>query len=99
MPVVAAFDGRGDEIGLVRADHAYRKFFQMERQAAGRRESLPVRASARRLQYGSCGGIGGRREADPSISDAMNHAGELIEWAEREHRDWFWRCCRDHHRL
>jgi hypothetical protein len=36
---------------------------------------------------------------DPSIADPMNHAGVLIEWAEREHREWFWRCCRDHHVL
>jgi hypothetical protein len=37
--------------------------------------------------------------ADASIADPMNHAGVLIEWAEREHRDWFWRCCRHHHVL
>ena len=36
---------------------------------------------------------------DPSIGDAMNYAGVLIEWAEREHRAWFWRCCRNHHVL
>ncbi|HSI01229.1 MAG TPA: hypothetical protein VLA02_11545 [Reyranella sp.] len=39
------------------------------------------------------------RKADPSIADPMNTAGVLIEWAEREHRDWFWRCCRHHHVL
>ena len=38
-------------------------------------------------------------KADPSIADPMNHAGVLIEWAEREHREWFWRCCRKHHVL
>jgi hypothetical protein len=37
--------------------------------------------------------------ADPSIADPMNYAGVLIEWAEREHRAWFWRCCRKHHVL
>jgi hypothetical protein len=36
---------------------------------------------------------------DPAVADPMNYAGVLIEWAEREHRDWFWRCCRDHHVL
>jgi hypothetical protein len=30
----------------------------------------------------------------PSIGDPLNHAGVCIEWAEREHRQWFWRCCR-----
>jgi hypothetical protein len=38
-------------------------------------------------------------KADTSIADPMNYAGVLIEWAEREHRDWFWRCCRDQHVL
>jgi len=38
-------------------------------------------------------------KADASISDPMNYAGVLIEWAEKEHRDWFWRCRRDHHVL
>ena len=38
-------------------------------------------------------------KADPSIVDPLNWAGVLIEWAEREHRDWFWRCCRHHHVL
>lgn len=36
---------------------------------------------------------------DASVADPMNTARVLIEWAEREHRDWFWRCCRDHHVL
>ena len=38
-------------------------------------------------------------KADAAIGDPMNHAGVLIEWAEREHRAWFWRCCRDRHIL
>lgn len=38
-------------------------------------------------------------KADSSIGDPMNYAGVLIEWAEKEHRDWFWRCCREHHVL
>src|SRR5579883_109176 len=38
-------------------------------------------------------------QLDPSIADPMNYAGVLLEWAEREHRAWFWRCCRDHHSL
>jgi plasmid stabilization system protein ParE len=37
--------------------------------------------------------------AKVSIHDPMNHAGVMIEWAEREHRAWFWRCCRDGHYL
>jgi len=37
--------------------------------------------------------------ADASVGDPMNYAGVLIEWAEKEHRDWFWRCCRHHHVL
>jgi hypothetical protein len=36
---------------------------------------------------------------DPAVPNPMNYAGVLIEWAEREHREWFWRCCRDHHVL
>lgn len=35
----------------------------------------------------------------PEVADPMNYAGVLIVWAEREHRAWFWRCCRDHHVL
>ena len=34
-----------------------------------------------------------------SIDDPMNSSGVMIEWAEREHRAWFWRCCRDGHYL
>lgn len=37
--------------------------------------------------------------ADPSLDDPLTFAGVMIEWAEREHRAWFWRCCRDHHLL
>ena len=37
--------------------------------------------------------------ADPTVADPANHAGVLLEWAEKEHRDWFWRCCRDRHLL
>ena len=36
---------------------------------------------------------------DGSVSDPANYAGVLIEWAEREHRDWFWRCCRTYQHL
>lgn len=38
-------------------------------------------------------------QADPTIADPLNYAGVLIEWAERQNREWFWRCCRDHHTL
>jgi hypothetical protein len=38
-------------------------------------------------------------KADPSIGDPMTWAGVCIEWAEREHRQWFWRCARDHRLL
>jgi hypothetical protein len=37
-------------------------------------------------------------KVDPSIADPKTWAGVCIEWAEREHRQWFWRCCR-HHQL
>lgn len=33
---------------------------------------------------------------DPSVDDAMTHAGVCIEWAEREFREWFWRCAPNH---
>jgi len=36
---------------------------------------------------------------DSSIADPQACAAVLIQWMEREHRDWFWRCCRDHHVL
>lgn len=32
---------------------------------------------------------------DPTVRNPMKYAGVLIEWAEREHRAWFWRCCRN----
>ena len=35
-------------------------------------------------------------QADRSIADPMMHAGVCIEWAEREHRSWFWRCAPNH---
>jgi hypothetical protein len=35
-------------------------------------------------------------QLDPTVGDPMNYAGVLIEWAEREHREWFWRCCLKH---
>ena len=38
-------------------------------------------------------------KVDPSIADPMTWAGVCIEWAEREHRAWFWRCTRDHQLL
>ena len=38
-------------------------------------------------------------KAHPTIADPRNHAGVMIEWAEREHRSWFWRCCRGLHHL
>jgi hypothetical protein len=38
-------------------------------------------------------------KADPSIGDPMTWAGVCIEWAEREHRQWFWRCAREHQLL
>ena len=36
---------------------------------------------------------------DPSIVDPLTYAGACIEWAEREHRQWFWRCTREHQLL
>ena len=38
-------------------------------------------------------------KAAPSIADPLTWAGVCIEWAEREHRQWFWRCTRDHQLL
>ncbi|SEP41580.1 hypothetical protein SAMN02990966_05938 [Rhodospirillales bacterium URHD0017] len=35
-------------------------------------------------------------QIDGSVEDAMAYAGVCIEWAEREHRDWFWRCAPNH---
>ncbi len=36
------------------------------------------------------------QQIDRSIADPLTHAGVCIEWAEREYRDWFWRCAPDH---
>ena len=36
------------------------------------------------------------KQIDPSVDDAMNYAGVCIEWAEREFREWFWRCAPNH---
>ena len=38
-------------------------------------------------------------KAHPTIADPGHYAGVMIEWAEREHRSWFWRCCRGLHQL
>lgn len=38
-------------------------------------------------------------ETDPAVGDPLGWACVCIEWAEREHRSWFWRCTRDHHFL
>lgn len=38
-------------------------------------------------------------KAHPTITNPLNYAGVLIKWSEKEHRGWFWRCCRDHHVL
>lgn len=35
----------------------------------------------------------------PSIPDPMTFANVMLEWAEVEHRSWFWRCCREDHFL
>jgi hypothetical protein len=35
-------------------------------------------------------------QIDPSVDDAMTYAGVCIEWAEREFREWFWRCAPNH---
>ena len=36
------------------------------------------------------------KQIDPSVDDAMTYAGMCIEWAEREFREWFWRCAPNH---
>jgi hypothetical protein len=33
---------------------------------------------------------------DRSVSDPVTYAGVCIEWAEREYRQWFWRCAPNH---
>jgi hypothetical protein len=38
-------------------------------------------------------------KAHPTVTDPCHYAGVMIEWAEREHRSWFWRCCRGLHQL
>jgi hypothetical protein len=38
-------------------------------------------------------------KVDPAIGDPMTYAGVCIEWAKREHRQWLWRCTRDHQLL
>lgn len=38
-------------------------------------------------------------KAHPTVTDPCHYAGVMIEWAEREHRSWFWRCCRGLHHL
>jgi hypothetical protein len=35
-------------------------------------------------------------QLDRSIADARTYAGVCIEWAEREYRQWFWRCAPNH---
>lgn len=34
------------------------------------------------------------QSAYPTVVDPMNYSGVLIEWTEKEHRLWFWHCCR-----
>lgn len=36
------------------------------------------------------------QQIDRSIADPLTYAGVCIEWAEREYRQWFWRCAPDH---
>jgi hypothetical protein len=38
-------------------------------------------------------------KADATVATPLVWAGYIVEWAEREHRAWFWRCCRGHHVL
>ncbi|CAN5908020.1 hypothetical protein BH11PSE3_BH11PSE3_17070 [soil metagenome] len=35
-------------------------------------------------------------QTDRTIEEPMAYAGACIEWAEREYRDWFWRCAPNH---
>lgn len=37
--------------------------------------------------------------ADATVANPLAYAGYIVEWAEREHRTWFWRCCRENHVL
>jgi hypothetical protein len=36
------------------------------------------------------------QQKDRAITDPMTYAGVCIEWAEREYRQWFWRCAPSH---
>ncbi len=35
-------------------------------------------------------------QLDCSVTDPRTYAGVCIEWAEREYRQWFWRCAPNH---
>jgi hypothetical protein len=35
-------------------------------------------------------------QLDRSVTDPRTYAGVCIEWAEREYRQWFWRCAPNH---
>ena len=35
-------------------------------------------------------------QTDRAVVDPMAYAGACIEWAEREYREWFWRCAPNH---
>lgn len=35
-------------------------------------------------------------QIDRNVIDPMTYAGVCIEWAERQYREWFWRCAPDH---
>jgi hypothetical protein len=35
-------------------------------------------------------------QTDRTIADPSTYAGMCIEWAEREYREWFWRCAPNH---
>jgi len=66
------------------------------------RADLPIseRRPGRLLLGGPCAAAAKMVEKmDLSIGDPLTHAGVCIEWAEREHRQWFWRCTRDHQLL
>ncbi|MFO1162224.1 MAG: hypothetical protein U1E60_25520 [Reyranellaceae bacterium] len=36
------------------------------------------------------------QQIDPTVHDPTACAGVCIEWAERQNREWFWRCAPDH---
>ena len=50
-------------------------------------------APGRLLLERSCRRGHGGREGGSVHRRPMTWAGVCIEWAEREHRQWFWRCC------